>query len=252
MGTPVYQIRPPLPSAGPERACGSRGRASHGVARQVGWIGGASFAKNTGAEMMLVRRSFAPALLLLIASACAGLPGALRPSAAQPFAPPHARAPVVRTRVCGRDAVALPAGWRLPTANEVSDPWRRADPARFLLADTDLDGDGHPDQARLLLRTDGSEFGVFAFLCRDHGAIAPHLILHNRELPYFKVVGIKPVGPGRYRTACGRGFIDCYTGEPREVRLAHGGIDYFKNESVTSLFYWSPDVQAFRWVAIVD
>jgi hypothetical protein len=107
------------------------------------------------------------------------------------------------------------------------------------------------DEARVLFRTDGTAFGVFAFLCGDTD-VAPHLILHNRELAYFKVVGIRPFAPGRYRTACGRGLIDCYAGEPHEVRLDHAAIDYFKNESVTSLFYWSEDEQGFKWVAVKE
>ena len=109
-----------------------------------------------------------------------------------------------------------------------------------------------PDQARLLLRTDGGGFGVFAFLCRGDGVAAPHLILHNRELVLFTNVGIKPIEPGLYRTACGKGFIDCYTGEPHEVRLTHFAIDYFKAQSVASLFYWSDSAGAFKWVAMAD
>jgi hypothetical protein len=199
---------------------------------------------------MMGRRSLMLSLLAL-AAGCAGLPGAVKP-VGQPFAPAYVKAPVVRARVCGREDVALPDGWRLPTAVEVSDDWRGGDPGRFLLADADLDGDGRPDQARVLFRTDGTAFGVFAFLCCGEKDAVPHLILHNRELTYFKVVGIRPLGPGRYRTACGRGFIDCYLGEPHEVQLTHAAIDYFRNESVTSLFYWSDGEQTFKWVAITD
>lgn len=199
--------------------------------------------------MAVGRHSLVLSLACLL-SACANLPGAVRPGG-HAFAPAYVHGPVVRARVCGRDGVALPDGWRLPTAAEVSDRWRRDDRERFLLADADLDGDGRLDQARVLFRTNGSAFGVFAFLCHEDGPV-PHLVLHNRELPYFKVVGIRSVAPGLYRTACGKGFIDCYAGEPRELRLAHAAIDYFRNESVTSLFYWSETAQTFKWVAITD
>jgi hypothetical protein len=197
--------------------------------------------------MALVHRALAVSLIGL-AAACAGFPGAVRP-VNQSFAPASVRVAVVRTRICDRESVALPDGWRLPTAAEVSDEWRRVDPERFLRADADLDGDGRTDQARVLFRTDGTAFGVFAFLCREQGPVA-HLILHNRELPYFKVVGIKPLAPGLYPTACGTGVIDCYAGEPHELRLTHAAIDYFKNESVISLFYWSDRTQTFKWVAL--
>jgi hypothetical protein len=188
------------------------------------------------------------AVLALTLSACAGLPGAVRP-VSQSYAA-SVRSPVVRARVCGHDGVALPDGWRLPSVDEVREGWRAGDQERFLLTDLDLDGDGHPDQARVLMRIDGAGFGVFAFLCREHGAPTAHLILHNRDLAYFRGIGIRPVQPGLYQTACGKGFIECYAGEPHEVRLAYGGIDYFKPESVTSLFYWSDASQAFKWVAL--
>jgi len=188
------------------------------------------------------------AVLALTLSACAGLPGAVRP-VSQSYAA-SVRSPVVRARVCGHDGVALPDGWRLPSVDEVREGWRAGDQERFLLTDLDLDGDGHPDQARVLMRIDGAGFGVFAFLCREHGDPTAHLILHNRDLAYFRGIGIRPVQPGLYQTACGKGFIECYAGEPHEVRLAYGGIDYFKPESVTSLFYWSDASQAFKWVAL--
>ncbi len=197
---------------------------------------------------MPMHRSLAVAALSLALSACAGLPGAVRPGG-QSYTV-SASSPVVRARVCGRDGVALPDGWRLPSADEVGEGWRAADRERFLLTDLDLDGDGRPDQARVLLRIDGVGYGVFAFLCRGHAAPVPHLILHNRDLAYFRGVGIRPLGPGLYRTACGEGFIECYAGEPREIRLAHAGIDYFKPESVTSLFYWSDAAREFKWVAL--
>jgi hypothetical protein len=189
--------------------------------------------------------------VVTVASGCGGLPGAVRPPApGAAFSP--AKQPVMHARVCGRDGVALPDGWRVPKEDEVDEAWRRADPERYLLADGDLDGDGRRDQARVLLRTDGGGFGVFAFLCRTDGVATPHLILHNREPGFFKRIGITPVEPGLYATACGRGISDCYTGEPREIRLAHHAIDYFKSQSLASLFYWSGAEGAFKWVAIAD
>jgi hypothetical protein len=198
---------------------------------------------------MPVCRSLAVGSIALVVSACAGLPGAVRPGN-QSFAARPASAPVVRARICAREGVVLPDGWRLPSAGEVDEAWRAADSERFLLTDLDLDGDGRPDQARVLLRIDGAGYGVFAFLCRARGAPVPHLILHNRDLAYFKGIGIRAAAPGLYHTACGTGFIDCYMGEPHEVRLAHAGIDYFKPESVTSLFYWSDTAHTFKWVAL--
>ena len=53
------------------------------------------------------------------------------------------------------------------------------------------------------------------------------------------------VAPGLYRTACGKGYMDCYPGEPREVNLRHDGLDYFNSDRVASLFYWSE--AAARW-----
>ena len=205
---------------------------------------------------MVLRRPFRMLVTAIGATAlvagCSGLPGAVRTGPPSAIAYSPAKKAVIRARICGHDGVALPDGWRVPTADEVDEAWRHADPSRFLLADGDLDGDGEVDQARLLLRTDGGGYGVYAFLCRGDGVATPHLILHNRELELFPNVGIKPVEPGVYRTACGKGFIDCYEGEPREVRLTHHAIDYFKAQTVASLFYWSDTAGAFKWVAIAD
>lgn len=173
-----------------------------------------------------------------------------------PLPPLHLSIPILapakpHMRLCGRD-FTLPDGWRLPAPTEAEDAWRRDDPARFLAAYGDLNGDGVPDQAQLLLRTDGAGFGVFVFLCEQDGTILPHLVLHNQEAEYFRRVGIKPVAPGLYRTACGKNYMDCYPGEPREIRLRHEALDYFKRDEVASLFYWSDAAAKFRWVAITD
>jgi hypothetical protein len=195
-----------------------------------------------------MRRALGVAVSSTLASVlgCTTLPTVSLPLPISIFAPakPH-------MRLCGRD-FTLPDGWRLPTPTEVEDAWRRDDPGRFLAAYGDLNGDGVPDQAQLLLRTDGVGFGVFVFLCEQDGTILPHLVLHNQEAAYFRRVGIKPVAPGLYRTACGKNYMECYPGEPREIRLRHEALDYFKRDEVASLFYWSDTAASFRWVAITD
>jgi hypothetical protein len=208
------------------------------------WIGGS--ARLPGARRRRGALAAAVSSTLTALLGCTTLPPVSLPGPLAALAPAK-----VHMRLCGRD-FRLPDGWRLPTPTEAEDGWRRDDPGRFLAAYGDLNGDGVPDQAQLLLRTDGAGFGVFVFLCEQDGTILPHLVLHNQETDYFRRVGIKPVAPGLYRTACGKGYMDCYPGEPREVRLRHDALDYFKRDEVASLFYWSDAAAKFRWVAITD
>lgn len=71
-------------------------------------------------------------------------------------------------------------------------------------------------------------------------------------LEYFEVMGIRAVKPGSYRTACGKGYAECERGEPRVLRLRNWSIDFFKEESANSFFYWDGRATAFKQVWISD
>lgn len=112
--------------------------------------------------------------------------------------------------------------------------WRRESPEDAAVARGDFDGDGKEDEARLLVSSDGKNYGLFVFL-----ASGPTVQLDSMEVGWLEVMGIETLPPGKHPTVCGKGYRDCQTGEPPILDLRLPGIDYFKSESANSAFYWS-------------
>lgn len=67
------------------------------------------------------------------------------------------------------DNLKLPRGWRLPNLNEANDPWRAADPKKYITVKADFDGDGAPDEALILVREKDGLPALFVFLKKDGG-----------------------------------------------------------------------------------
>lgn len=142
------------------------------------------------------------------------------------------------------------SGWRNPTPAELGtaedQQWREVDPARYLFLIGDFDGDGKPDEARLMVRGDGKAFGLFVKLA------ARDAVVKLDEFPDIKMLpsmGIKRVAPAEYPTACARG-LDCAEDEPRYIRVTHDAIDYFQHDVVDRYYYWSDSRHAFAQVGI--
>ena len=60
-----------------------------------------------------------------------------------------------------------PPDWRMPTANELSSSWRSINPDKFSIVRGDFNGDGVIDEAKLLVRKDGTGIGLFAFVSEN-------------------------------------------------------------------------------------
>lgn len=150
----------------------------------------------------------------------------------------------------GRPLV-LPAGWRSPAPHEVAQEWRKDDPLRFLRVGADFNGDNVMDEARLLVKTDASGMALVVFLSNARGFTA--VILDQIDEPgWLDAMGIALAAPGEYRTACGKGYVDCEPGESEELMLQRPAIDYFKEESANSFFYWDDRAASFKRVWISD
>ena len=65
-------------------------------------------------------------------------------------------------------------------------------------------------------------------------------------------MGIVLLGPGKHRTACGKGYWDCGKGEPEVLDLKLPAIDYFTYESANSVFYWNKPSSSFQRVWMSD
>ncbi|MBZ5588165.1 MAG: hypothetical protein LAO05_06340 [Acidobacteriia bacterium] len=107
------------------------------------------------------------------------------------------------------------------------------------------------DEARLLVKTDASGMALVVFLSNARGFTA--VILDQIDEPgWLDAMGIALAAPGEYRTACGKGYVDCEPGESEELMLQRPAIDYFKEESANSFFYWDDRAASFKRVWISD
>src|SRR6202035_4440087 len=74
----------------------------------------------------------------------------------------------------GADSFAM-KGWREPRAAELGSladqKWRDDNAKHYLSLTGDFDGDGKPDEARLMVRDDGKAFALFVKLGGKDGAL---------------------------------------------------------------------------------
>jgi hypothetical protein len=146
----------------------------------------------------------------------------------------------------------LPRGWRKPTLAEAGADWRKKSPTRFLAAKGDFDGDGKQDVAELLVDISGKHFGLFI-----KRASAPDWLTVDGaqgEVKDLANFGIDLVKPGKYKTACGKGYGDyaCSHGEPEVLELSRPAVDYFYNESSDFIFYWDAKGKKFIQIQMSD
>ncbi len=146
----------------------------------------------------------------------------------------------------------LAQSWHAPTATELGTPaeqqWRGEDPHRYLVVTGDFDGDSKPDEACLMVRGDGKAFALFVKLASGN---APLKLDEFPDMWMLRVIGIKPVAPAEYPTACARGY-DCAEDEPRYIRVIHQGIDFFKYDSASTYYYWNVSRHGFARAGITD
>lgn len=146
----------------------------------------------------------------------------------------------------------FPKGWRIPTRLETKDEWREKDVNRYLYVEADFNGDGMVDKAYLLIRDDNSELGLFAFVSQKNRSYKTFLLDRKKDTNYLRTLGISKVYPGKYKTACGKGIIECAQGEAEEIVLEHYALNYFKFDSAEMYFYWDKTTAAFKAVGIND
>jgi hypothetical protein len=126
--------------------------------------------------------------------------------------------------------------------------WRSRSDRGFLVARGDFDGDGKMDEASLVLSKDGRHLALVVALSASRERV---LSLGEGDRPLLRM-GIVTVPPGRYRTACGKGYRDCKADEPEELVLRFDAIDYFYEESADGVYYLTDRTAEFRWVALSD
>lgn len=147
--------------------------------------------------------------------------------------------------------MTLPNGWRMPSKLELGDDWRQREAEKFSVASGDFNGDGVSDRAVLLVSRNGKRAGLYVFLSVSTGFKVYALDARN-STELLPAMGIAKVIPGKYKTACGKGYWSCKKKEPSELLVQHDAVEYFKSESASSYFYWDGQEKSFKRVWISD
>lgn len=136
--------------------------------------------------------------------------------------------------------------------DELKDAWRNESKDKFTIVKGDFNGDGIVDEAKLLVREDGSGFGIFAFVSQKNQSFKAYLLDENKDKSLIRAMGIKKASSGIYKTACGKGYWGCKQDEVPEINIRNEAIDYFKTESANSFFYWDSETNNFKRIWISD
>lgn len=153
---------------------------------------------------------------------------------------------------CTIDKTSMSPDWRNPSGSEISDDWRKKDINKYLITMGDFNGDGVTDTAKLLVRADGSAFGLFAFVSQEDHTFKTYLLDENKDMRFMHGMGITKASPGLYKTACGKGYWVCGADEMPEISIQYDAINYFKTESANSFFYWNRQASNFKRIWISD
>ena len=148
-------------------------------------------------------------------------------------------------------AAPLPEGWRAPTVKEVDQDWRKDGPHRYMTVKADFNGDGIEDEAKLLIKQNGKGMALFALVSKGQ-QYESYMLHEDDDAGWLEVMGINVAEKGKYRTACGKGYFECEPGESEEIVLKYPGIDYFKEGSANSFYYWDDKINKFKRTWISD
>jgi hypothetical protein len=142
--------------------------------------------------------------------------------------------------------------WRVPTKAELADEtgWRKDDKTLYLTAEADFDGDGKQDNVSLLVNDKKNSMGLFVELSSQPGKKIKLDEIDDKS--WIQVMGVTVAKPGKYKTACGKGYWACEDGEPAVLNLKLPAIDYFKEGSANSFFIWDKKTKQFKRIWISD
>lgn len=146
-------------------------------------------------------------------------------------------------------------GRRFPGESDYLDDWatyRESLPTPFFV-EADFDGDGRTDEAWILISTDETEWGLFVIMVPENGEREViELGRNSMEDQGPQSMGISLTPPGKYKTACGKGYYECEGDETEYLNLKFAGIDYFRFESANSIFHWDAREKKFKRTWISD
>jgi hypothetical protein len=146
-------------------------------------------------------------------------------------------------------------GWRYPTEADYTGDWGEAFKKHVPVpvhVQADFNGDGIIDDAWILIRTKNKGWGLFVFMGQPISSKRVIQLDDNPSNDYPQRMGIALAKPGKYKTACGKGYFECEKGEPEVLNLTFPGIDYFAYESANSFFFWDKKNKAFKRIWMSD
>jgi hypothetical protein len=155
---------------------------------------------------------------------------------------------VLSTSVCL--AQEMPAGWTKPPAKLTGQEFRRKDPNHSLVVTGDFNGDGIQDKALLLVNQHTHKLGFFICLTTATGCDWHRLEV--LDIGFLEVMGIAKVKPGQYETACGKGYWECGKDEPEKLSTRRDAVEFFKDESASSVYIYNSRKHKFISVATSD
>jgi hypothetical protein len=138
----------------------------------------------------------------------------------------------------------------MPPATMTGQEFRRKDPNQFLVVKGDFNGDGVPDKAFLLVNQHTHKLGFVVCLTTTTGCDWHRLEV--MEIAFLDVMGIALVKPGEYETACGKGYWECDKDEPEKLKTKRDAVEFFKDESASSVYVYNTMKHKFISVATSD
>lgn len=152
----------------------------------------------------------------------------------------------------------VPYGYRLPTKSDITGDWKRFNAPNHLEAD--FNGDGIKDEAYLLPKK-GSKlgYGVFVSLNKSKAAIQS-----GRDFQMFKLTGSDDMQPQSFaielaepsdeiwKSACGKGYWECKTGEPSAFKINQPSIMFCYIESACTMYMWDSKKLTFKEIPFSD
>ena len=72
------------------------------------------------------------------------------------------------------------------------------------------------------------------------------------DIAFRDVMGIAKVKPGEYETACGKGYWECGKNEAEKLKTKRDAVEFFKDESASSVYVYNSAKHKFISIASSD
>ncbi len=138
----------------------------------------------------------------------------------------------------------MPKGWQ--AAKKTKNLCAKKGQDVFLVQ-SDFDGDGQQDTARLLAKEIGEGIGLFI---ESSALKKTFLIAETKDKDGLHSLGIRFLPPGEYKTMCGKKHRKCGKGEKPVLALKNNAMSFFTCERAASIIYWDKSDEAFIQVAV--